>query len=157
MFIFKYKEICIYDHYAPFTPSVTPDKTTFMFLPVSSTQDITSGFFQYGNSASSAALPRSTFSKIIHNARQIWAWPSHLLSERTAGPSERHKWLWIIQLVKFLIIPFFNIPSLPRRNYGNLGDTCLNTCLRSDKGAGTLRLVKRQQSKLASWKSVRKM
>lgn len=99
MFIFKYKEICIDDHYAPFTPSVTPDETTFMFLPVSSTQDITSGFFQYGNSASSAALPRSTFSKIIHNARQIWAWPSHLLSERTAGPSERHKWLWIIQLV----------------------------------------------------------
>lgn len=70
MFIFKYKEICIYDHYAPFTPSVTPDKTTFMFLPMSSTRDITSGFFQYGNSASSAALPRSTFSKIIHNARQ---------------------------------------------------------------------------------------
>lgn len=43
-------------------------------------------------------------------------WPSPLLSEGTAGPSERHQWLWIIQLGKFLIIPFFNIPSLPRRN-----------------------------------------
>jgi len=42
MFLFKYKEMHTYDHYAPFTLLVFPDKTKFTFLPMSLSLDITS-------------------------------------------------------------------------------------------------------------------
>lgn len=73
MFIFKYKEIFLYDNYAPFTPPVTQIKQRSCSCLCSWSWISLQGFFQYGNSAPSAAIPRSTFSMTIHSARQIWA------------------------------------------------------------------------------------
>lgn len=91
MFIFKHKEIYIYDYYAPFIPPVTPDKTKFMFLTVSLTLDTTSGFFQYRNSDLVLYYLDQHFQQSFTMPDSFESWPSHFLSEGTAGPSERHK------------------------------------------------------------------
>lgn len=74
VFLFKYKEMHTYDHYAPFILLVFPHKTTFTFLPISLSLDIVSGSLKtvWKFSLCSEQGPGWSFSKIIHVAESTW-------------------------------------------------------------------------------------